>query len=281
MSRRSPRRALCRFALVVAALTVVAPAPRPSAQARQAPQQKIDEAYTAKIKEYLQDPRISTELVDHLPASDTVPTPLKFLGRIVGTPGELTYAKDIYRYYEALDKASDRIAMWKIGQTEEGRDMVLLAVADEATIRQLDKYKGMLAALTDPRKTTEEQAQQLMKTAKPIYWITSGMHSTETGGPEMLMELPYRLAVEESPFVQTIRNNVITFITPVIEVDGREKQVDTYYFNKKLPRHLVYEGSLGLARTGLAAKSIFCSAATSASRRPRPRSQGRCSWGWR
>ncbi len=237
MSRRSSRSAFCRFALVLAALTLAAPAPRPSAQARQASsKQKIDEAYTAKIKEYLQDPRISTELVDHLPASETVPTPLKFLGRIVGTPGELTYAKDIYRYYEALDKASDRVAMWKIGQTEEGRDMVLLAVADEATIKQLDKYKGMLASLTDPRKTTEEQAQQLIKTAKPIYWITSGMHSTETGGPEMLIELPYRLAVEETPFIQAIRSNVITFITPVIEVDGREKVVDTYYFNKKRPQ---------------------------------------------
>jgi hypothetical protein len=50
----------------------------------------------------------------------------------------------------------------------------------------------------------------------------------------MLMELAYRLAVEETPFIQNIRNNVITFITPVIEVDGREKQVDTYYYNKKL-----------------------------------------------
>ena len=59
------------------------------------------------------------------------------------------------------------------------------------------------------------------------------MHSPETGGPEMLMELAYRLVVEETPFIQNIRNNVITFITPVIEVDGREKQVDTYYFNKK------------------------------------------------
>ena len=53
-----------------------------------------------------------------------MPTPLKFFNRIVGTPGELTYAKDIYRYYEALDKASDRITMWRIGKTEEGRDMV-------------------------------------------------------------------------------------------------------------------------------------------------------------
>ena len=234
------RSRLPRFALAFFVLIAASPGTRPSAQGRPqpaapkpAPAQKNDEAYTAKIKEYLQDPRISTELVDHLPASDTVPTPLKFHGRIVGTPGELTYAKDIYRYYEALDKASDRIAMWKIGRTEEGRDMVMLAVADEATIKQLERYKGMIADLTDPRKTTEAQAQQLIKSAKPIYWITSGMHSTETGGPEMLMELPYRLAVEETPFVQQIRNNVITLITPVIEVDGREKQVDTYYFNKK------------------------------------------------
>ena len=49
----------------------------------------------------------------------------------------------------------------------------------------------------------------------------------------MLIELAYRLIVEETPFIQDIRNNVITLITPVLEVDGREKQVDTYYFNKK------------------------------------------------
>src|SRR6185503_4286618 len=84
-----------------------------------AAQQKVDEEYTKKIKEFLQDPRISTELVDHLPASSTVPTPLKFLGRIVGTPGELTYAKDIQRYFEALDQASARVTVWKIGKTEE------------------------------------------------------------------------------------------------------------------------------------------------------------------
>jgi hypothetical protein len=217
-------RSMRNLALICALFIIATPGARPAAQNRPAPasKQKIDEDYTAKIRAALSDPRISTELVDHLPASDTVPTPLKVLGRFVGQHGELTYSKDIYRYYEALDKASDRISMWRIGKTEEGRDMVLLAVADEATIRQIDKYKGMIAALTDPRKTSEDQAQTLIKTAKPIYWITSGMHSGETGGPEMLIELPYRLAVEETPFVQSIRNNVITIITPVIEVDGRD-----------------------------------------------------------
>src|SRR5271166_1732043 len=95
--------------------------------------QKQDEEYTKLIKQYLQDPRITTELVDHMPASATVPSPLKFFGRIPGTPGELTYAKDIHRYYEALAAASPRAKFWKIGQTEEGRDQVILAIADEAT----------------------------------------------------------------------------------------------------------------------------------------------------
>jgi hypothetical protein len=203
----------------------------------QTPSQQIDQEYTAKIKQYLSDPRISTELVDHLPASATVPTPLKFNGRIVGTPGELTHASQIHAYLEAIAKAAPtRARFWKIGTTEEGRDIVLLAIADEATIANLDKYKGYLNALSDPRKTTEAQAQEIIhSTGKPIYYINSGMHSPETGGPEMLQELAYRLVVEETPFIQDIRKNVITLITPVVEVDGREKIVDSYYYAKNHP----------------------------------------------
>ena len=109
----------------------------------------------------------------------------------------------------------------------------MLAIADEETIANLDKYKGYLNSLTDPRKTTDAQAQADHQDGQAGYWITSGMHSPESGGPEMLMELAYRLVVEETPFIQGIRNNVITLITPVIEVDGREKYVDNHYFNEK------------------------------------------------
>ena len=208
----------------------------PSLVLGQAASQPIDEEYTRLIAEHLQDDRITTELVDYLPASETVPTPLDFHGRIVGTPGELTYAADIHRYLRAIDEASPRATVWTIGRSEEGREMILLAIADERTIADLETYKGYLQELTDPRVTSEERARQLIDgMAKPIYWLTSGMHSPENGGPEMLQELAYRLVVDESDLIRGIRENVITFITPVIEVDGREKQVDTYYFNKDRP----------------------------------------------
>ena len=120
--------------------------------------QPNDEEYTKRIKDYLQDSRFTSDLVDHLPASSKVPTPLKFLGTMPGQPGELYYTKDIDRYYEELAKDSPRAKFWKMRlKSEEGRDMVVLAIGNEEAIKNLEKYKGDLAALTDPRKTTEER----------------------------------------------------------------------------------------------------------------------------
>jgi len=210
----------------------------------QPPAQKLDAEYTEKIKKATPDPRILTELVDHMPASDKVPSPLKVLGYIPGEPNQMTYYKDIVRYLTALDKASDRVTMFKIGVSDEGRDMFAIAVADEATIKQIDKYRQITAQLTDPRKLTDAQAKQLIATGKPIYFATGAIHSPEVGSPEMLMELAFRLAVEETPFIQTIRNNSIVVINPASEVDGREKQVDNFMATKagKPSPSMVYWG---------------------------------------
>ena len=56
-----------------------------------------------------------------------------------------------------------------------------------------------------------------------------GLHSAETGPPEMLMELAYRLATEDTPLIKKIRDNVIVTITPAAEPDGRDRYVDWYY----------------------------------------------------
>ena len=119
--------------------------------------QKMDEEYTKKIVDSTPDKRILTELVDHmpLPVDPKVPSPLKVLGYIPGEGGKLTYSADVYKYLDALDAASARVTCWSIGKTEEGRDTRACAVADEATIRDLAKFKKITADLTDPRKTPE------------------------------------------------------------------------------------------------------------------------------
>src|SRR4030095_10517646 len=115
---------------------------------------RINEEYTAKIKEYTTEKYFLTELVDHLPASDKVPSPDKVLGYVVGTPNKLTYTKDMYRYYRELEKATPRVRVFTAPErSEEGREQMLVVVSDEANLAKLDRYKEITAKLADPRKT--------------------------------------------------------------------------------------------------------------------------------
>ncbi|MGH9727059.1 MAG: M14 family zinc carboxypeptidase [Candidatus Acidiferrales bacterium] len=197
--------------------------------------QQMDAQYTSRIRQYTTEPYLITPLVDHLPASATVPSPDKVLGYIIGTPNKLTHTADIYRYYRALEKASPRVRVFTTGKSEEGRDFMVVAVSDDANIAQLDHYRDITAKLADPRKVTPDEAAQLEKNGKPFYWLSGSIHSPETGSPEMLMELAYRLAVEDSPMIDQIRKNTIVLITPVLEVDGRDREVDLYNWEKANP----------------------------------------------
>jgi hypothetical protein len=190
-------------------------------------------AYTAKIKEYTTEPFFLTELVDHLPDSETVPSPDEILGYVIGTPNKLTYSADCARYFRELDRASDRVQVLSMGRSEEGREMVVAIISDEANMARLDHYKSITKRLGDPRGL--QNAEELIKEGLPFYYATGAMHSTESGSPEMLMELAYRLAVEETPFIQTIRKNSFVMLTPVLETDGRDRYVDTYYYRKQNP----------------------------------------------
>jgi len=173
--------------------------------------------------------RFGNPWVAYVPMSDTVPSPTKYLGHVVGAAGELTSTAKIYGYFRKLAATSARVRVQVIGRSEEGRDIILAAIADEEGIRNLARLKAATAALADPRKTTPEAAETLIASARPIYYFNAGLHSTETGSPEMVMELAYRLAVSEQPMIRKIRSEVIVLINPVSEPDGRDKAVDWFY----------------------------------------------------
>jgi hypothetical protein len=197
---------------------------------RASAQQSIDSIYSAQIRELTPiDPRwkFTTELVSTLPASASVPTPLKVLGYVPGTLGRLSYVADLNRYFDALAAAApNRVKKFSLGKSEEGRESIVVAISDQANIANLEKNRLALGQLADPRGLVPTDRGRLIKETKPVYWLSGSIHSPETGSPEMLMELAYRLAVDESDFVKDIRANVITLITPVTEVDGRDREVD-------------------------------------------------------
>jgi hypothetical protein len=83
------------------------------------------------------DPHFVSPWVSYVPQSNTVPSPEKFLGRIMGAPGELLGTEKAYAYARVLAAASPRVRVFTIGHSEEGREILMLAIADEAGIRDL------------------------------------------------------------------------------------------------------------------------------------------------
>jgi zinc carboxypeptidase len=200
-----------------------------SLSAQQVQSQQEDAEFARLVKEWTTRPDFLSPLVDHLPKVAGVPSPKDVLGHYIGEPKKLTYYADILTYYRALAAKSPRLKIVPIGTSDEGRELVVVFVGSDESIKNLDQYRTYLAQLADPRSLSEQQARVVISEAKPIYHLMGGLHSGEVGPPEMLMELAYRLATEDSPIIRQIRDNVIVSITPVADPDGRDRNVDWYY----------------------------------------------------
>jgi hypothetical protein len=114
------------------------------------PKQPVDTDYTKKILEYTTQPYFVSPLVDYLPASKTVPTPKAVLGDVAGAPGILPYSEQVHTYMRMLEKASPRVKVYSIGHSEEGREMIAVAISSEANLAHLGDNRARLAKLADP-----------------------------------------------------------------------------------------------------------------------------------
>src|SRR5580693_9959465 len=171
------------------------------------PGQAIDKDYTDRIHKYTTAPEFISPLVDYLPASKTVPTPAKVLGDVSGAPDMLPYAEDVYKYFRMLEAATPRVKVFSIGKSEEGREMIVAAIADQNLLAAAKENDARLAQLADPRKISldDAKARPLIDQSWPVYYITGTIHAPETGAPTALMELAYRLAVDDAPYIKYIR----------------------------------------------------------------------------
>ena len=224
--------------LVGAAVAPLAAQTRVPAELKPSSEQPVDAGATAKIRQYTTAPEFNSPLTDYLPASATVPSPSAVLGDVAGAPGILPYTADVNKYFRMLAAASPRVRVISIGMSEEGRERIAVEVSSEANLEHQKENDARLAQLADPRalKLDDKRAESLITSSVPVYYITGTIHSPETGAPTALMELAYRLAVDESPYIRAIRENVITLITPVVEVDGRDRMVDIYRWHLAHPK---------------------------------------------
>jgi hypothetical protein len=173
-------------------------------------------------------PEFTNPLVDHLPYDARVVSPMDHWGYPSGRPGYLHRVDELYGYYRALASSSPRVRFELLGTTEEGNRFALVQVGSEANLARLEAVRQGYHRIGDPRQTSPAEAERLIGELPVIYLVHSGLHSPETGHPEVTPELAYRVAVSEHPMIREIREHVVLFIMPVTDPDGRNRVVDWY-----------------------------------------------------
>jgi hypothetical protein len=229
---------LARFTIIVlCAFALFGPVPSaeqtPAVRGAAANTDTNDAEFSTLVKQWTTKPEFMNPLIDHLPKKPSVPTPKDVLGYHIGAPKKLTYTADQQRYFRALEKAlPGRVKTTVAGKSEEGREILMVFISSEANLKALEVNRQNLKRLADPRGLSTADAERLIATTKPHYHISAGLHSTETSPPESAIELGYRLAVGEEPYIRAIRDNVIVSISPTTDLDGRDRAVDWYYAYK-------------------------------------------------
>jgi hypothetical protein len=154
--------------------------------------------------------------------------PETFLGFRVGADRKLADYAQIVRYFDVLDRGSDRVAVQRLGKTTLGRDMIMAVISSEDNIRQAERYRGIARRLADPRGLGADETERLVAEGKVILLVTCNIHSSEIGSSQMAMEWAHGLATSEDPEVRRWLDDVILLLMPSINPDGTDMIVDYY-----------------------------------------------------
>jgi murein tripeptide amidase MpaA len=154
-----------------------------------------------------------------------IPHPRDVFGFEPGADYRLATHDRIVAYFDALDAASDRVVVERIGQSVLGRPLILAYISSAENIARLDEWRETAEALARGRISREE-AQRRAGEGKAVVWIDGGLHATEVAGAQHTPLLAYRVAGEESEEMRRIRDDVVMLLMPVMNPDGLDLVAD-------------------------------------------------------
>jgi len=158
------------------------------------------------------------------PFNAQIPTPEQFLGYPMGT--HHTRHDQMVSYFRELDRLSDRVTMQTFGQTYEYRPLVMLTVTSPANHAQLETIK----------KLHRQQATQTVGEKVPlIVQFGYNVHGNEPSTMEAAILTAYYLTASESPETRQWLNDMVVFVDPCLNPDGRERHTNWANMHKATP----------------------------------------------
>jgi hypothetical protein len=161
-----------------------------------------------------------------------VPTPVSALGHTPGDDFYLANYEETVKYFHTMAGSSDRMKMFTVGKTTQGRDIEVGVISSPQNLARLDEFKKNGRQLATAEGLNDEQAHKLARDTKVIVHIDGGLHSSEVAGGQHSITLAYKLlSSKNDPEVGAILDNVILVLWPTLNPDGQDMIVSWYRQN--------------------------------------------------
>jgi len=130
---------------------------------------------------------------------------------------------ELLAYLRALDEASPRCRLESYARSHEGRELVYLAIGDEATLGDLDAFRAEHVRRVDPRGRAAAADAALLAPAKAVAWMAYSIHGDELSSADAAMALAYRLVAGEDEAAARLRRDLLVLVDPCENPDGRDR----------------------------------------------------------
>ena len=146
------------------------------------------------------------------PLNPAIPTPEQFLGYPIGT--QITRYDRMVSYFQELARLSDRVHVEIIGQTYEHRPLVMASFTSPANYTNRETIRQ-----SNLKRATATGGDEVPL----VIQIGANVHGNEASGGESTLLTAYFLAASESDEVKKWLNDMLIFVEPVLNPDGRDR----------------------------------------------------------
>lgn len=160
---------------------------------------------------------LSYYLPDSVTYNPAIPTPKSIIGHEVGE-WHVTHDK-LVQYMYALAQASDRVTLEVIGQSHEGRPMILLTITAPANHTNKEAIRTQHLKLTDPSSSGSLD----LKNMPAVFYMGHSIHGNEPSGSNAALLSAYFLAAAQGKKIEEYLSNTIILLDPSFNPDGLQR----------------------------------------------------------
>ncbi len=139
------------------------------------------------------------------------------VGHRVASPAQIEQAIHTWK------TQSDRIKVQEYARSHEGRPLHAVFISSPQNLANMDDTLAKLEALSDPRKTNDGEAKQLIEDLPAIAWMAYSIHGNETSGADAALAAIYHYTASLDPAILSMLDDMIIVIDPLMNPDGRDR----------------------------------------------------------